>query len=554
MRDARTGAGRQLERLFRVGTVGGLTDAQLLEQFVAGDDEAAEAAFAAIVGRHEAMVLRVCRTMLRDVHAAEDAFQATFLVLARKARTLGERELLSNWLYGVALRTARKARIAAARRRLRERAAANQRSVAIAERPPDEGESRDELVRILHEEIGRLPGSYRAAVVVCYLEGMTQEQAARQLRLAESTVRGRLARARKLLGRRLTVRGVTLSTGLFALATPSEATTARLPEATVESVVRAARLFGKTGQATGGAVSATAQRVARGVLSNMWLSSLKTVAATMIAVGAIATVGTVALTLRTAKAQPQVEAAEIAGPLPGPESATAAEPSPAPAAPLPQRSGTGQVKSTKRKDSRPTQPTEVDPELAKRAPGPIVRSVPASKDCMILAYLPDQNLGHVDNFGLGNNGGGVRVLIEWGAIPREEAVAPDRKFLVALYSRKTTSNPPAGSIHAFELLDHWDEMAHWSQHPRYALEPFGTYKFEPGDGWKLFDVTPLVRAQAKAQHEGHGILLRFLNEDFRGSDWSGYDLVSREGAGQWANRRPLLLVVKAAKAEESPAK
>ena len=115
MRGIRTEAGRQLERLFRVGTVGGLTDAQLLEQFVAGDDEAAEAAFEAIVARHGPTVLRVCRTILRDVHAAEDAFQATFLVLARKARTLGQRELLSNWLYGVALRTARKARTAAAR-------------------------------------------------------------------------------------------------------------------------------------------------------------------------------------------------------------------------------------------------------------------------------------------------------------------------------------------------------------------------------------------------------------------------------------------------------
>ena len=217
MRGARTEADRQLERLFRVGTVGGLTDAQLLEQFVAGDDEAAEVAFEAIVGRHGPMVLRVCRTALRDAHAAEDAFQATFLVLARKARTLGERELLGNWLYGVATRTARKAKAAAARRIDRDREAAGRRSLAIDDRPPDEG--RDELGRILHEEIGRLPGSYRAAVVVCYLEGMTQEQAARQLHLAESTVRGRLARARKLLGHRLTRRGVSLSTGLLAMDT-----------------------------------------------------------------------------------------------------------------------------------------------------------------------------------------------------------------------------------------------------------------------------------------------------------------------------------------------
>ena len=103
-----TDAGRQIDRLFRLGTVGTMTDAQLLEQFVTADDEAAALAFEAIVERYGAMVLRVCRTLLRDEHAAEDAFQATFLVLARKARTIDTRELLSNWLYGVASRTAQK--------------------------------------------------------------------------------------------------------------------------------------------------------------------------------------------------------------------------------------------------------------------------------------------------------------------------------------------------------------------------------------------------------------------------------------------------------------
>ena len=331
--------------------------------------------------------------------------------------------------------------------------------------------------------------------MVCYLEGMTQEQAARRLRLAESTVRGRLARARKLLGRRLTLRGISLSTGLLALGSPANAAAARLPEATIESVARAARLFGKPGPATGGAVSATAQSIARGVLSTMWLLSFKTGAATLLVIS-LTLVGTVALTQHAAEAQPRIEAVAIAEPLPGPESTTAAEPSPSPASPLPQRSGTGRATSTK-KGSRPSQPAEGDPDLAKRAPGPIVRFVPVSKDCMILAYLPNQNLGHIDNFGLGNNGGGVRALIEWPGIPRNEAVAPDRQFLIALYSRKTTSNPPTGTIHAFEILEDWREMAHWSQHPRYDAEPVATYKFEPGDGWKLFDITAMVRARPR---------------------------------------------------------
>src|SRR5262249_40367319 len=138
MSDRRTETDRQLERLFRLGAVGGLSDPQLLEQFVTGDDESATAAFEAIVQRHGPMVLPVCRMVLRDGHAAEDAYQATFLVLARKARTLGERHLLGNWLYGVAARTARKAKIAAARRLIRDRAAASRRAASIVEPTPDD--------------------------------------------------------------------------------------------------------------------------------------------------------------------------------------------------------------------------------------------------------------------------------------------------------------------------------------------------------------------------------------------------------------------------------
>jgi hypothetical protein len=173
---------------------------------------------------------------------------------------------------------------------------------------------------------------------------------------------------------------------------------------------------------------------------------------------------------------------------------------------------------------------------------------------MILAYLPNQNLGHVDNFGLANNDGGVRALIAWPSIPRDEAAAPDRRFLIATYSRKTTSHPPTGPIHAFELLESWRELNSWKIQPRYDPEPAATYRFEPGEGWKLFDVTSMVRAQAQAGRDGHGLLLRFLSEDVRGPDWSGYELVSREGAGEWTNRRPLLLVVKASKPEQTPAR
>jgi hypothetical protein len=172
---------------------------------------------------------------------------------------------------------------------------------------------------------------------------------------------------------------------------------------------------------------------------------------------------------------------------------------------------------------------------------------------MILAYLPNQNLGHVDNFGIANNDGGVRALIDWPPLPAD-AAGPDRQVLIAYYSRKTDSHPPTGPLHAFEILEDWPEMNNWSIQPKYDPEPAATYKFEPGEGWKLFDITSLVRAQAKASRKHHGILLRFLSEDARGPNWSGYGLVSREGAGEWANHHPLILVVKTAKSEESKPK
>jgi RNA polymerase sigma factor (sigma-70 family) len=542
MNGGRIEAGRQLERLFGAGTIGGLSDAELLERFAAVDDEAAGAAFEAIVERHGPMVLRVCRMVLRDAHAAEDAFQATFLVLARRARSIGERELLGNWLYGVAARTARKARIAAGRRSARDRAAACRRSEVIVE--PTSEEPGDELGRILHEEIDRLPGSYRAAVVACYLEGLTQAQAARELRTTETTVRGRLARARKLLGHRLTRRGVAPAAALLALENAAEAwagpgpsmaacsMAARLPDAIVRSVARHALQFARSaGPAMRRAVPSTACALADGVLSTMWLPSFKAIALT----ASLAAVG-LGLTAAAAAALNRRGAAAVPVPAPAPDPRPAADPAP----PLPRDPVEASQKSP-RKTQKTGSSAGADPDLVKRAPGPIVRSVPATKDTMILSYLPDQIVGQVDNFGLANNG--VRVLVDWPAIPAEDAAAPDRRFFVALYSRKTTSNPPAGRLHAFEILDDWPEWSSWNRKPRSDPEPFATYQFEPGEGWKLFDITPLVRDQAKDRRRSHGVLLRFLSEDFR-EDWSGYDLVSREGAGEWAGRRPMLLVVK----------
>ena len=153
------GVWEQLEGLFRFGASGYLGDAELLGRFVAGRrDDAAEEAFAALVERHGPMVLGVCRRVLGDRHAAEDAFQAVFLVLARKAGAIAHREQLANWLHGVASRTALDARARADRRRGRERKAS---ATAAVEVGPDDRPERLELRAVLDEELARLPASYR---------------------------------------------------------------------------------------------------------------------------------------------------------------------------------------------------------------------------------------------------------------------------------------------------------------------------------------------------------------------------------------------------------
>src|SRR5438270_7360080 len=150
---------RHLRTLYRCGVLGSLSDEQLLDRFVARRDEASEEAFAELVQRHGPMVLGVCRRILGDRHDAEDAFQATFLVLARKAASVVRREKVASWLYGVAVRTAREARVRAARRRAREERV----STPIHVDPPD-GELPDELRDILDEELARLSARHRGPV------------------------------------------------------------------------------------------------------------------------------------------------------------------------------------------------------------------------------------------------------------------------------------------------------------------------------------------------------------------------------------------------------
>ncbi|HEV3257722.1 MAG TPA: sigma-70 family RNA polymerase sigma factor, partial [Gemmataceae bacterium] len=222
-------------------------DRHLLERFVTARDEAA---FAALVQRHGPMVLGVCRRLLRDAHEAEDAFQATFLVLVHKARSIGRPELVGPWLYGVAYRIAAQAG-QAARRRLRHREAAampdSDSTVEVVWR---------DLCEVLDQELGRLAQKLRAPLVLFYLEGKTTEEVARLLGCPNGTVLSRLARGRDRLRDRLNRRGVALSVCTLALVLAEKTAPAAVPASVAEGTIKAAVLTA-AGKAAIGAVPAT---------------------------------------------------------------------------------------------------------------------------------------------------------------------------------------------------------------------------------------------------------------------------------------------------------
>jgi RNA polymerase sigma factor (sigma-70 family) len=277
-----------------------LADRQLLERFARAGDQAA---FAALVQRHGPMVLGVCRRLLRDAHEAEDAFQATFLVLVHKARSIGRPELLGPWLHGVAYRTAAQAR-QAARRRAREREAP-----AMPGGDPAAEVAWRELRRVLDEELGRLAPKYRVPLVLFYLEGKSTEEVARQIGCPKGTVQSRLARGRDRLRDRLLRRGVALSVWALVLILADKAAPAAVSAALVEGTVRAAALT--AAGAAAGAIPATTAALTRGVFRVMFLSKLKVAALVLLALGAGGAV--TAVCACRALADPQAAAGKGAG-------------------------------------------------------------------------------------------------------------------------------------------------------------------------------------------------------------------------------------------------
>jgi cobalt-zinc-cadmium efflux system membrane fusion protein len=252
---------------------GGASDAQLLERFATRRDECA---FEVLVWRHGGLVLHVCRRVLRHAEDAEDAFQATFLVLARRAGSIGKGEALAGWLYKVAYRAALRLRARGAREAARRR----DRPTPPAPRPA--GEAGADVRPVLDEEIDRLPEKYRAAVVLCYLQGKTAGEAARVLGCARGTVCSRLAWARQRLRGRLTRRGLALAAaGLAVPLAPAAA-----PAALVGATVKGAVLFA-SGQVAGGALPGPTAALAEGVLRTMVMTKLKTAAGLLLLLGAL---------------------------------------------------------------------------------------------------------------------------------------------------------------------------------------------------------------------------------------------------------------------------
>jgi RNA polymerase sigma factor (sigma-70 family) len=271
----------------------GLTDGQLLEDYISCRDQVA---LAALVRRHGPMVWGVCRRVLWNHHDAEDAFQATFLVLVRKAASIVPRGMVANWLYGVAHQTALQARRTAARRRARERQVMEMPEPAVAEQ-----DLLRDLQPLLDEELNRLPDQYRAVVVLCDLEGKTRKEAGRQLGLPEGTVGSRLARARVMLAKRLARRGLAVPGGVLAAALSQNVASAGVPTSVVSSTIKAATLFA-VGQPAG-VVSVKVAALTEGVLKTMLLTKLKTATAVLLVVSAL--VGGAGLIYQTQAAEQQ---------------------------------------------------------------------------------------------------------------------------------------------------------------------------------------------------------------------------------------------------------
>ena len=312
MKDGQRSFLQNIEALFDGGVIGEQTDRQLLQLFADRDPMAAELAFTVLVRRHGPMVFRACRAILRDPHAAEDAFQATFLVLARKAGGLWVRGSLGPWLLSVARRVAYCARTDASRQRAHERTAAERAAPATVDPGWDDRDA------ILHEELVRLPEKYRTAVVLCDLEGLTQEQAARQLGWPDGTVRSRLARGRERLRERLTRRGMAPAVVLAGQRPLIDLTSVALVQSTVQGALRHVPGQALGSMAAAGVVPAAVATLAEKGMRTMLFARSKTLAWALVLLGG-GTAGVLAFAQRQKEpAKPDAPKAQAVAGAPSP--------------------------------------------------------------------------------------------------------------------------------------------------------------------------------------------------------------------------------------------
>jgi RNA polymerase sigma factor (sigma-70 family) len=254
------------------------SDARLLASFIEQRDDAA---FAALMHRHGAMVWNVCRRILPDHHDVEDAFQATFLVLVRKAASIAPKAMVGNWLYGVAYQTALKARSTLAKRRAREKQVAK-----LPEPVPRDQNASEDWLSVLDQELNCLPAKYRLAIVLCDLEGRTRKQAAKEIGVPEGTVAARLARGRVMLMKRLERHGLALTAGSLVSALTQNAASGCVPAGVTSSTLKAAGLLAAGQAVATGVVSADVAALTKGVLTAMLLTKLKTTVAILFLIAA----------------------------------------------------------------------------------------------------------------------------------------------------------------------------------------------------------------------------------------------------------------------------
>jgi len=285
---------QDLQTIYAAGVMGGLSDGQLVDRFL---NSGGEVYFEALVHRHGPMVWGVCRRILSSHHDAEDAFQATFLVLARKARSIVPREMVANWLYGVANRTARKLRTTTGRRKAREKL------VTTMPEPSailDDGQWA-EVRPLFDQELSRLPDRYRAPIVLCELEGKSHKEAAVQLGCPVGTLSGRLSRAKVMLTKRLKQQGV-LAPGMPLILMRSQFVEAGVPATVMVFASKILTAVGAAGVEASVCVSARVTALAEGVLRTMQFATVK-FGITTVFVGSMIALGGASIAYRTQAAE-----------------------------------------------------------------------------------------------------------------------------------------------------------------------------------------------------------------------------------------------------------